>query len=145
MIYQALFSTGKNDWETPRWLFDELNEEFHFTLDPCASHETAKCDKYYTKKEDGLIQNWGKEIVFCNPPYSNIEHTQWIKKCYEHSKNGGIAVMLIPSRTNTKRFHDCILGKAEIRFIRGRLKFGNSKNSAPFHYMIVIFNGKDLI
>lgn len=130
MINQALFSTGKNDWETPQWLFDDLNEEFHFMLDPCAYHETAKCNKYYTKKEDGLIQNWGKEIVFCNPPYSNIEQTQWIKKGYEHSKKGGIAVMLIPSRTDTKRFHDCILGKAEIRLSPNKGSFSFLKNIA---------------
>ena len=141
MVNNALFSSGKNDWETPQWLFDELDGEFHFTLDPCASHETAKCNKYYTVEDDGLIQDWGNEVVFCNPPYSDIMQTEWVKKCYEHSKKGGTAVMLIPARTDTKRFHDYILGKAEIRFIRGRLKFGDSSNSAPFPSMIVIFDG----
>lgn len=143
MVNKALFSSGKNDWETPQWLFDELDGEFHFTLDPCASHETAKCNNYYTVEDDGLIQDWGNEIVFCNPPYSDNMQTEWVKKCYEHSMNGGTAVMLIPARTDTKRFHDYILGKAEIRFVRGRLKFGNSSNSAPFPSMIVIFDGRE--
>ena len=142
MVNNALFSSGKNDWETPQWLFDELDAEFHFTLDPCASHETAKCNNYYTVEDDGLIQDWGNEIVFCNPPYSNSMQTEWVKKCYEHSEKGGTAVMLIPARTDTKRFHDYILGKAEIRFIRGRLNFGDSSNSAPFPSMIVIFDGR---
>lgn len=135
----ALFSTGKNDWETPQDLFDELDTEFHFTLDPCATPETAKCSKYYTEEDDGLIQDWTGETVFCNPPYSDRQQTSWVKKCHEHAKNGGIAVMLIPARTDTRRFHEYIYGKAEIRFIRGRLKFGGSKNSAPFPSMIVIF------
>lgn len=136
---EILFSTGKNDWETPRDLFDALDDEFHFTLDPCASHETAKCSKYYTEDDDGLVQNWHGETVFCNPPYSDRHQTEWVKKCYDHGNGGGIAVMLIPARTDTKRFHDYIYENAEIRFIRGRLRFGDSKNSAPFPSMIVIF------
>ena len=66
-----LFSSGKDDWETPHDLFYDLNEEFHFTLDPCCTPETAKCEKYYTEKENGLIQDWDGERVFCNPPYSS--------------------------------------------------------------------------
>lgn len=138
----SLFTTGNNNWETPQEIFDNLNAEFHFTLDPCAEPETAKCKKYYTKEDNGLIQDWGKEIVFCNPPYSDKQQTEWVKKCYEHGKNGGIAVMLIPARTDTKRFHEYIYNKAEIRFVRGRLKFGDSKNSAPFPSMVVIFGNK---
>lgn len=139
MIKRSLFSTGKNDYETPQWLFDELNEEFNFTLDPCAKPETAKCYKYFTEDEDGLAQDWTGETVFCNPPYSDRQQTEWVKKCYEHGLNGGVAVMLIPARTDTRRFHDYIYEKAEIRFLRGRLKFGSSNNSAPFPSMIVIF------
>lgn len=140
MINKSLFSTGKNDWETPQWLFDELNDEFHFTLDPCASHENAKCNKYYTEEDNGLLKDWHDEIVFCNPPYSSAEQNKWVQRCYEHYINGGIAVMLLPARTDTKRFHDYILDKAEIRFIRGRLNFGNSINSAPFPSMIVVYD-----
>lgn len=139
-----LFSSGKDDWETPHDLFYELNEEFHFTLDPCCTPETAKCEKYYTEKENGLIQNWDGERVFCNPPYSSGMQDQWVRKCYEHGTKGYLAVMLIPARTDTKRFHDYILNheNVEIRYIRGRLKFGDSSNSAPFPSMIVIFGRK---
>ena len=139
-----LFSSGKNDWETPQDLFYELDEEFHFTLDPCCTPETAKCKKYYTEKENGLIQDWDGERVFCNPPYSSGMQDQWVRKCYEHGAKGYLAVMLIPARTDTKRFHDYILNheNIEIRYIRGRLKFGESINSAPFPSMIVIFGRK---
>ena len=135
----ALFSTGKNDWETPIELFNELDNEFHFTLDPCCSENTAKCDKFYTEETDGLSKDWTGEIVFCNPPYSSDQQGKWVKKCYEHALNGGLAVMLIPARTDTRRFHEYIYGKAEIRFLAGRLKFGNAPNPAPFPSMVVIF------
>ena len=136
----ALFSSASEEWETPQNFFDRLNEEFCFTLDPCCTDENAKCKKHYTKEQDGLKQDWTGEIVYCNPPYGR-EMPKWIKKCYEHYIGGGIAVMLIPARTDTKAFHDYIYGKAEIRFIRGRLKFGSSKNPAPFPSMIVIYRG----
>ena len=132
-----MFSSKSNEWTTPQNLFDELNKEFNFTLDPCSTHENHKCNKYYTIEEDGLSKDWSGETVFVNPPYGR-ELKVWIKKCYEESKNAKI-VMLIPSRTDTTYFHDYIYNKAEIRFIRGRLKFGDSKNSAPFPSMIVIF------
>ena len=130
------------DWETPQDFFDNLNKEFNFTLDPCATHKTAKCDKYYTKENNGLIQDWGDNVVFCNPPYGS-EIKYWVKKCYEESQNpNAIVVMLIPARTDTGYFHKYIYGKAEIRFIKGRLKFGGQQKgsgSAPFPSMIVIF------
>jgi site-specific DNA-methyltransferase (adenine-specific) len=141
MRNEALFATGTDDWGTPQELFDALDAEFHFTLDPCATPETAKCHEYFTEEDDGLNQDWFMETVFCNPPYSDRQQTAWVKKCYEHWMRGGTAVMLIPARTDTRRFHDYILDNAEIRFIRGRLKFGNSKNSAPFPSMVVIFRG----
>ncbi len=137
-----MLSSKDMDWETPQDFFDKLNEEFHFTLDPCATSKTAKCNKYYTKENNGLIQDWGDNIVFCNPPYGS-EIKKWVKKCYEESKNpNATIVMLIPARTDTAYFHDYIYNKAEIRFIKGRLKFnGNQKGSgsAPFPSMIVIF------
>ena len=144
IVSQALFSTGKNDWATPQELFDELDAEFHFTLDPCATPETAKCAKFYTEKDNGLVQDWTGETVFCNPPYSDQQQTEGVRKCYEHGLRGGVAVMLIPARTDTKRFHEYIYGKAEVRFIKGRLKFGGCENSAPFPSMIVVF-GKEPI
>ena len=139
----ALFSSKTIEWETPLDFYNILNDEFHFTLDPCCTDENAKCKKYYTKEQDGLKQDWTGETVYCNPPYGR-EMPKWIKKCYEHYiGGGGTAVMLIPARTDTKAFHDYIYGKAEIRFVRGRLHFGGSKNSAPFPSMVVIFRGEN--
>lgn len=126
-------------WETPQDFFDKLNSEFNFTLDPCATPKTAKCKKYYTKEDDGLKQDWTGERVFCNPPYGTAIKN-WVKKCSEEK---ALVVMLIPARTDTRYFHDYIYDKAEIRFIKGRLKFGGKQKrsgSAPFPSMIVIFN-----
>ena len=132
-----MFSSKTYEWETPQDFFNELNKEFCFTLDPCAAKENAKCKKFYTKKDDGLSKSWDNEIVFCNPPYGR-EIGKWVKKASE-LRNGKV-IMLIPSRTDTKWFHDYIYNKTEIRFIKGRLKFNDLKNSAPFPSMIVIFN-----
>ena len=130
------FSSESNEWSTPQTFFNELNKEFNFTLDPCATKENTKCAIFYTMEDDGLSKSWDNEIVFCNPPYGReIKH--WVKKASEAT--GGVVVMLIPARTDTTYFHDYIYNKAEIRFIRGRLKFGGHTNSAPFPSMIVIF------
>lgn len=126
------------EWATPQAFFDKLNEEFRFTLDPCSTHENAKCVNHYTRAENGLIQNWGGQRVFCNPPYGR-ELPQWVRKCYEEAQRGTLVVMLIPSRTDTRWFHEYIYGKAEIRFVRGRLKFGDGLGTAPFASMVVIF------
>lgn len=136
----VMFSSQTDLWATPQEFYDKLNAEFQFTLDPCATSQNAKCEKYYTRKEDGLKQNWQGETVFCNPPYGRAIKN-WVKKCYEESrKENTTVVMLIPARTDTSYFHDYIYNKAkEIRFIRGRLKFGNAKNSAPFPSMVVVF------
>ncbi len=136
----VMFSSKTDLWATPQEFYDKLNAEFQFTLDPCATSQNAKCEKYYTRKEDGLKQNWQGETVFCNPPYGRVIK-DWVKKCYEESrKENTTVVMLIPARTDTSYFHDYIYNKAkEIRFIRGRLKFGNAKNSAPFPSMVVVF------
>lgn len=134
----CLYSSASCEWETPQYLFDMLNEEFHFTLDPCSTDENAKCEKHYTKEQDGLKQDWTGETVFCNPPYGK-EIRDWIRKCYEHSIGGGTAVLLIPARTDTRWFHKYVYHKAEIRFIEKRVKFGGSKYNAPFPSMIVIF------
>lgn len=135
---QALFSSKTHEWETPQHFFDILNDEFHFTLDPCSTHMNAKCEKHYTREEDGLKQSWTGETVFCNPPYGR-ELPVWIEKAAKSAGSGTIVVMLLPARTDTKAFHKYIYNKAEIRFIRGRLKFGNAKNAAPFPSMVVIF------
>lgn len=130
------FSSKTPEWSTPQDFFDKLNKEFKFTLDPCATKENAKCAKYYNEEQDGLSKNWDNERVFCNPPYGR-EIGKWVKKASE--AKGGVVVMLIPSRTDTRWFHDFILQKTEIRFLRGRLKFGGCENSAPFPSMVVVF------
>ena len=150
----VLLSTGKDDWETPKDFYDNLNREFNFTLDPCSSHENHKCKKYYTRDDNGLNKDWGGETVFVNPPYSKKgKQDEWVKKCYNESKKPNtVIVALLPVRTDTNRFHNYIWnGKAsEIRFIKGRLCFeinGNpilSKDGkpmpAPFPSMVVIWN-----
>ena len=140
MNTKVMFSSASDDWATPQDFFDELNREFNFTLDPCATSENAKCAKFYTIAENGLKQDWQGEVVFCNPPYGR-EIKLWVQKCYEESqKPSTTVVMLIPARTDTKYFHDFIYNKArDIRFVRGRLRFGDSKNSAPFPSMVVVF------
>lgn len=130
------FSSKTNEWVTPQNFFEEINNEFNFTLDPCATKENTKCKKFFTQEDDGLKQNWDNEVVFCNPPYGR-EIGKWVKKASE--ARGGIVVMLIPARTDTKYFHQYIYNKSEIRFIKGRLKFSGSENSAPFPSMLVIF------
>lgn len=142
MNIDLMFSSETDVWSTPIEFFNELDNEFNFTLDPCANHENAKCPVYFTKEQDGLKQNWGGFTVFCNPPYGRVIG-DWVKKAYEESKKPNTTiVMLIPARTDTKYFHDFIYHKAEIRFIRGRLKFGDAKNSAPFPSMVVIFRSQ---
>ena len=136
----VLFSSKSVVWETPQDLFDKLNAEFHFDLDVCALPENAKCEKYYTPEDDGLLQPWNG-VCWCNPPYGRTIG-KWVQKAYETFAGGGTVVMLLPARTDTKWFHEYIYNKAEIRFIKGRLKFGNSKNAAPFPSMIVVFAGK---
>ena len=136
---EGLFSSKSNEWATPAQTFNQLDKEFHFNLDPCSTHENAKCERHFTIKEDGLKQDWGGARVFCNPPYGR-EIGKWVKKCYYESKNCEVVVMLIPARTDTAYFHDYIYHKAkEIRFIRGRLHFNDSKQGAPFPSMVVVF------
>lgn len=139
MRVDVMFSSKDENWTTPKDLFDKLNSEFHFTLDPAASDENHKCDNYYTVQDDGLKQDWAGHTVFCNPPYCR-KTGEWVEKAYNESrKPKTTVVMLLPSRTDVRWFHDYVLPFGEIRFIKGRLKFGNSNNSAPFASMIVIF------
>lgn len=139
MNTEVMFSSKTDLWYTPQGFYDELNKEFNFTLDPCANHENHKTDKYFTKEDDGLKQDWSDNVVFCNPPYGRVLK-DWIKKASDEAKKDNTTVvMLIPARTDTKYFHEYIYHKAEIRFIKGRLKFGGSKNAAPFPSMVVVF------
>jgi phage N-6-adenine-methyltransferase len=135
------------DWCTPQDFFDRLNEEFGFVLDAAATDKTAKCTLYYTPETDGLSQSWDRGgAVFCNPPYGR-EIGKWVKKAYEEARGGGVRRCTAYSRSNRyDLFHDYIYGKAEIRFVRGRLRFtdddGNASDPAPFPSMVVIYNGE---
>ena len=139
MNNKVMFSSKKEDWETPQDFFDKLSEEFHFTLDAAASLENAKCANYFTKEQDGLAKSWGGQVVWLNPPYGRYTTGLWVKKAYEeHQRTGCTVVMLLPARTDTIWFHNYILGKAEIRFVKGRLKFGGGKDPAPFPSLVAI-------
>lgn len=140
MNTDVMFSSRADLWATPQGFFDELDEEFHFDVDVCALAENAKCRSFYTPDVDGLKQVW-EGTVWCNPPYGR-EIGQWVKKAAE---SGTTVVMLLPARTDTRWFHEYIYGKAEIRFVKGRLKFGDGKNSAPFPSMVVVFNNSRLL
>ena len=138
-INSGLFTSNTDMWATPQEFFNRLNEEFNFELDVCAIAENAKCEKYYSPEIDGLKQEW-VGMVWMNPPYGrNIG--EWVKKAYESSLKGATVVCLIPARTDTKYWHEYCM-KGEIRFVKGRLKFGDSKNSAPFPSAVVIFGGR---
>ena len=138
-IHTALYTSRSEEWPTPPAFFDKLNEEFYFTLDPCATAQNAKCSKFFTLDDNGLLQDWGSHTVFCNPPYGKWMR-DWARKCYEASQNGALVVLLAHARTDTRWFHDWVYGKAaEIRFVRGRLKFGDGKQSAPFPSLVSVF------
>jgi DNA N-6-adenine-methyltransferase (Dam). len=130
------FSSKTDEWPTPQDFFDRLNEEFHFTLDVCATPENAKCPRYYTKRENGLLQKW-EGVCWMNPPYGR-EIRQWVKKAYESALDGATVVCLLPARTDTSWWHDYCM-KGEIRFVRGRLKFGDASENAPFPSAVVVF------
>ena len=134
----VIFSSDDMTWETPQNIFNKLDNEFNFTLDVCALAETAKCKKYYTPDTDGLKQEWNG-TCWMNPPYGR-QIGEWLKKAYEDSLKGNTIVCLIPSRTDTKYWHDYCMKASEIRFVKGRLKFGNATNSAPFPSAVIVFN-----
>ena len=138
MINPTLYSSRSEEWATPQDFFDKLNDEFHFTIDVCATPNNAKCKRYYTEKEDGLLQDWSGETVWMNPPYGR-KVGAWVKKAYESNTT---VVVLIHSRTDTRWFQDWVYHKAELRFVRGRLKFGDSKQSAPFPSLVAIYRQK---
>lgn len=138
MNMKVHYSSKSNEWDTPQDFYERLNKEFDFTLDPCTNGTNSKCKKFYTEKEDGLLQSWEGETVFMNPPYGRAIGN-WVQKAYEESKKGVTVVCLIPSRTDTKYWHEYIMKADEIRLVKGRLKFGDSKNSAPFPSAVIIF------
>ncbi len=135
MKNKAQFTSQAVDYATPKWLYDELNKEFSFDDDPCPFDDTARvlygCD-------DGLARPWGN-CVFINPPYGRLRIAPWVKRAYEESLRGKTIVMLIPSRTDTKWWHKYVMKASEIRFVKGRLKFNESKQGAPFPSAVVVF------
>lgn len=169
MNTEVMFSSKTDEWETPQWLFDKLQEQYgEFTLDVCATRDNKKCRDFYSRELDGLKHSWQGEICWMNPPYGDPEypckpnckkkcckergyHNQeykpgiidWVKKADEEAQKGECVVFaLLPARTDTKWFHDHIYKKYAFSFIKGRLKFGGCKNSAPFPSMVVIFRGE---
>lgn len=148
-INRALFSSNKDDWETPQALFDSLNAKYHFAIDLAASKDNAKCDRYFSIDDDSLSKDWSENFggaMYLNPPYGrNIG--KWVNKAYETSLKVTVPiVLLIPSRTDTSYWHDYIFGKANIKFIRGRLKFehnGVHGSPAPFPSAIIVYNGEE--
>ena len=140
MNTDLMFSSTTNLWSTPQKYFDSVAKEFSFTIDVCAIPENAKCEKFFSPEVDGLTQKW-EGVCWMNPPYGRVIG-KWVKKAYESAKLGAVVVGLLPARTDTKWFHNYIYGKSEIRFICGRLKFGNCANSAPFPNMLVIWKNK---
>ena len=140
MNTELMFSSKTDMWATPQAYFDEVAKEFVFSVDVCANKENTKVNKFFSIEDNGLVQKW-EGICWMNPPYGR-EIGKWIKKAYESAEQGATVVGLLPARTDTKWFHTYIYGKAEIRFIKGRLKFGDCKNAAPFPSMLVIWKGQ---
>ena len=140
---KAMFSSNTVEWETPVVFFNKLNEDYGFTLDPCATSGTAKCPQYFTKDDDGLSKDWGGNVVFMNPPYGRVIK-DWVRKAWqEGTKPDTTVVCLVPARTDTRWWHDYCMKAEKAYFVKGRLKFGNSSNSAPFPSAVVVFNSKD--
>lgn len=135
--WEPLFLSDRQDWATPPAMFAGWDAEFGFTLDVCALPHNTKCPRYFTPEVDGLAQDWGREVCWCNPPYDDIG--AWIRKAYEASLTGATVVCLVYARTDTEWFHDWVYGKAELRFLRGRIRFVGAKNSAPAPSMLVIY------
>ena len=141
-VQKVMFSSKTGDWATPQDFFDKLNWRYGpFDLDPCASTHNAKCANFFTEAEDGLSKDWTGHTVFVNPPYGRgID--KWIAKGYNTAKDeNSKVVMLIPARTDTRYWHDYVMKASEVHFGKGRLKFGDSENSAPFPSAVIVFDG----
>ena len=137
---QAMFRSTTDEWSTPSEVFDPLNEEFGFTLDVCADADNAKCGRFFDKDADGLTQVWSG-VCWMNPPYGRgID--RWIHKAWESARDGATVVCLIPSRTDTRWWHDYVTDAADVRFVKGRIYFENPdrpRDRAPFPSAIVVF------
>ena len=133
-----MFSSSTDLWATPQRFFDEWNQVFRFTLDVCATAENAKCARYFDAAQDGLAQDWSGDVCWMNPPYGR-EIGRWVRKAQAEAQRGATVVCLLPARTDTAWWHDYVVKSAEVTFIRGRLKFGDAKNSAPFPSAVAVF------
>lgn len=133
-----LFTSGRADWRTPRGVFDSLHGEFSFTLDACATDESACLPHYFTERDEGLMQSWAGERVFCNPPYGR-QLRRWAEKVWNEAHAAALIVCLVPARTDTSWWHDYFMRADEIRFLRGRLSFDDDGGRAPFPSCLVIF------
>lgn len=142
---KQLFTSNRQDWETPQQLFDQLNAAEHFTLDAARSHQNCKCATGYTIENSGLTHPWAGHRVWCNPPYGRTVG-QWVQKAYEESTRGTFSMLLLPARTDTRWFHQWIYGRSNVtvRFLKGRLKFETDgvaqHDAAPFPSMLVTFH-----
>ena len=146
MVSKVLFSSAKEEWATPQDFFDRLDNYFHFQLDAAADNTNNKCKTFFTKEEDALQQSWCPGPVWLNPPYGR-DIGKWVcKALYESCKHGTPVVCLLPARTDTRWFHEfCKPPKARVIFLKGRLKFGGCKDSAPFPSMLVIYDDKTVM
>ena len=136
------FRQDSNEWSTPQDLFDQLNKEFGFTIDVAASESNAKCRRFYSKDDDGLAQDWQREVVWMNPPFGH-QIKLWMAKAYKSSIDGAIVVCLVPARTDTRWFHRSLMNAAEIRVLDKRLRFSGAKAKAPFPAVIAVFKPGD--
>ena len=132
------FSSETDDWATPPDLFDQVDREFNFDLDVCASSSNAKCPEYFTREDDGLLQLWAPRRCWMNPPYGR-QIGRWLEKASDTAIGGGLVAALVPARTDTQWWHRWVMTSSEIRFVEGRIKFGGSKSAAPFPNALVIF------
>jgi len=139
----AMTTSNSDEWPTPKRLFDALDREFGFTLDPCSTHGNAKCRRHFTKSEDGLSRSWGQHVVFMNPPYGR-QIGRWLEKAARSAQEGATVVCLVPARTDTVWWHSYCMN-AEIRFIQGRLRFIGAKSSAPFPSAIVVMRKRQRV
>ena len=154
MNSDVLFSSGKDDWETPHGLYNELDEEFRFGLDVAANAANAKCLRWcgpghvLPTLHDGLQVNWrfvgGGKTCWMNPPYSRGLQGKFITKASAERLKGVTTVALLPARTDTVAFHTYIYQQpnVEIRFLKGRIKFVGAEHGAPFPSMVVVFRGE---
>jgi phage N-6-adenine-methyltransferase len=132
------FQSRRQDWSTPEKLFQSLHSEFSFTVDVCAEPANTKCPQFFSPEQDGLRQDW-RGVCWMNPPYGRAIGA-WGKKAFQSSRKGATVVCLLPARTDTRWWHDFVLPHAaEVRFLRGRVKFGGQENSAPFPSSLVVF------